>query len=119
MNQQQIMLRILLLRSDAAKFEEGFRSLQKDLGLTLLQRGICAKEVLEVLDYSEKNPERSLKLIQKYFPEKDAKETLEKAIKTIFLGLANRNQKIEEANSLLLSLKGKAIIPPHRAPNEN
>ena len=119
MNQQQIMLRILLLRSDAAKFEDGFRSLQKDLGLTLLQRGICAKEVLEILDYSEKNPEKSMKPLMKYFSDPDARETLGRAIKTIFLGLANRNQKIEEANSLLLSLKGKAIIPPHRAPNEN
>ena len=119
MNQQQIMQKILLLRADAAKFEEGFRSLQKDLGVALLQRGICAKEVLEILDYSEKNPERALKLLLKYYGEKEAGETLEKAVKTIYVGLLNRNMKAEEANGLLSSLKGKSIIPPNRAPSEN
>ena len=113
------MLKILLLRADAAKFEEGFRWLQKELGLSLLQRGISAKEVLEIMDCSEKNPDKSLKLFLKYYPEAEAKETLEKAVKTIFVGLLNRNMKIEEANGLLNSLKGKSIIPPHRAPSEN
>ena len=119
MNQQQVMLKILILRSEAAKFEESFRWLQKELGLSLLQRGICAKEVIAILDHSEKKPDSALQILLKYYGDKEAKETLEKAVKTIFLGIHNRDQKIEEANKLLNSLKGQAIIPPKRPTTEN